>query len=247
MKKIGILWFPGWTSTDSDLEELHQYLRGRGIESVSINLTGHNTTPYDLRGVRYTQWLEDARNAFEEYTQEWDYIFVGGLSTGGQLALYLSGQYQVEGVISIATPMRLRLHPLTKFFAPILRYVPIMIQKSGSYGDKRVEQIALSRKGAYSEFPLGSAMESHLLTEKTRREYINTVTVPVLAIQSKTDHLLAEENMDILVSRLQKSGAEVDILWVDNSYHIVVLDHQKSIVFAKIYEFMQRYSILNQE
>ena len=36
--KIGILWFPGWTSTEHDLHEMMQYLKEKGIEYTSINL-----------------------------------------------------------------------------------------------------------------------------------------------------------------------------------------------------------------
>ena len=68
--KVGVLWFPGWTATDSDLYEMIQYLSKNGIEYYSINLKGHNTKPSDLHGISYREWLKQAEQAYLEISEK---------------------------------------------------------------------------------------------------------------------------------------------------------------------------------
>jgi carboxylesterase len=242
--KVGVLWFPGWTATDSDLYEMIQYLSKNGIEYYSINLKGHNTKPSDLHGISYREWLKQAEQAYLEISEKWDCIFVGGLSTGGHLALYLASKYKVSGVITIGTPLDLKTHWFIKLCSPILKYIPYQIAKQNTFPNDRIRDISLSRKGSYTSFPISSAVQVYILTKEIRKKFVNKVKQPILLIQSTTDHLLPSYNLDLFKSKLQTPAQDIKIMWVKNSYHLVNLDHSKLQVFKTIYEFIQKYSII---
>jgi len=240
--KIGVLWFPGWTATTADLEEMIAYLETQGIESYTFNLEGHNTQPEDLYGVKYQAWIKQAEQAYQQISREWDCVFVGGVSIGGQLALYLAHKYPVQGIISIGTPLRLQLHPLTKLLSPLLQYLPFQIKKDSSFPDEKTRQISLSRRGAYATFPISSAMQVYFLTRKTRHKYLRNVTSPILCIQSRTDHLLSSENIEMFYATIQ--SRDIELIWVEDSYHIPILDYDKVNIFTRIYQFIQKYSMM---
>lgn len=253
--KVGVLWFPGWSSSENDLIEMMDYLKDHGIEHESINLKGHNTNPGDLYGVTYHDWLSQAEQAYKRVSKKWDIVFVGGLSMGGQLAFYLASKYNVAGVISIGTPLRINTQGKVRFiyymfirtFAYILRYIPYQITRNYHFLNERIRQINLSRKGTYKSFPISSVVEVYLLTKRMRRRYIKRVTAPTLLIQSTTDHLVSHYNIDLFQKRLQTITKDIHIMWVKDSYHLVNLDHHKDKVFDQIYAFIKKYSMIQED
>jgi carboxylesterase len=244
--KIGVLWFPAWASTEDDLQEMMAYLNQYHIECHSINLKGHNTKPADLHGVKYQDWLQQAEEAYVEVSQKWDYIFVGGLSMGGQLALYLASKYKVDGVITIGTPLKIKIPFIIRYLSHLLQYIPYRISRRNTFLSKRIKKINLSRKGAYRNFPISSVAQVCFLTRKTRRKYIQYISSPILLIQSKTDHVVPNYNLDIFQKKLKTPSQNIHIMWVKDAYHLVNLDKDKHKVFNAIYEFIQKYSIIQE-
>ena len=242
--KIGVLWFPAWASAEDDLQEMMHYLNKYKIEYHSINLKGHNTKPADLHGVTYKDWLQQAEEAYVEVLQKWDYVFVGGLSMGGQLALYLASKYKVNGVITIGTPLKIKIPFIIRYLSHLLQYIPYKISKKNSFLAERIKKINLSRKGAYRNFPISSVAQVCFLTRKTRLEYIKYINSPILLIQSTSDHIVPNYNLEIFKNKLKTPSKDIHIMGVVDSYHLVNLDHSKLEVFHKIYEFIKKYSII---
>lgn len=244
--KIGVLWFHAWASTKDDLQEMLMYLEQRGIECHSIDLKGHNTKPSDLHRVTYRDWLKQAEEAYQEISDKWDIIFVGGLSMGGQLALYLASKYKVSGIITIGTPLKVKVPFIIRYMSHILQYIPYLIYRRQPFANDRIKKISLSRKGAYKYFPISSVAQVCLLTRKIRRHYVNKVNSPILLIQSTSDHIVPRHNLQIFQKRLTTQSKDINIMWVEDSYHLVNLDYSKLEVFKKIYEFIQKYSIIQE-
>jgi carboxylesterase len=244
--KIGVLWFHAWASTKDDLQEMLMYLEQRGIEYHSINLKGHNTNPSDLHRVTHKDWLKQAEEAYQEISDKWDIIFVGGLSMGGQLALYLASKYKVYGIITIGTPLKVKVPFIIRYMSHILQYIPYLIYRRQPFANDRIKKISLSRKGAYKYFPISSVAQVCLLTRKIRRNYVNKVNAPILLIQSTSDHIVPRYNLEIFQKRLKTQSKDIHIMWVEDSYHLVNLDYSKLEVFKKIYEFIQKYSIIQE-
>lgn len=84
------------------------------------------------------------------------------------------------------------------------------------------------------------------MTRKIRRNYVNKVNAPILLIQSTIDHIVPKYNLEIFQKRLKTNSKDIHIMWVEDSYHLVNLDYSKLEVFKKIYEFIQKYSIIQE-
>lgn len=242
--KIGVLWFPAWASAEDDLQEMIEYLKQYNIEYHSINLKGHNTKPADLHGVTYQDWLQQAEESYLEVSQKWDYVFVGGLSMGGQLALYLASKYKIAGIITIGTPLKIKIPFIIRYLSHFLQYIPYRIHKKNYFFNERIKKINLSRKGNYRNFPISSVAQVCFLTRKTRRKYIQHINSPILLIQSTSDHVVPNYNLDIFQKKLKIPSQDIHIMWVKDAYHLVTLDKDKQKVFNSIYEFIQKYSII---
>ncbi|MEY3470814.1 MAG: hypothetical protein RLZZ223_164 [Candidatus Parcubacteria bacterium] len=244
--RIGVLWFHAWASSTDDLQEMIEYLRQNNIEYHSINLKGHNTKPSDLHRVTYKDWLKQAEESYQEISDKWDYIFVGGLSMGGQLALYLASKHKVDGIITIGTPLKVKVPFIIKYLSYVLQYIPYLIYRRQPFANKRIQDISISRKGAYRYFPISSVAQVCFLTRKIRLHYVNKVNSPILLIQSTTDHIVPKYNVEIFQRRLKTKSEDIHIVWVEDSYHLANLDYYKLEVFKMIYEFIQKYSIIQE-
>jgi esterase/lipase len=165
---------------------------------------------------------------------------------GGQLALYLASKYKVDGVITIGTPLKIKIPFIIRYLSHLLQYIPYRISRRNTFLSKRIKKINLSRKGAYRNFPISSVAQVCFLTRKTRRKYIQYISSPILLIQSKTDHVVPNYNLDIFQKKLKTPSQNIHIMWVKDAYHLVNLDKDKHKVFNAIYEFIQKYSIIQE-
>jgi esterase/lipase len=110
--------------------------------------------------------------------------------------------------------------------------------------DKIIKNKSLSSKGAYKYLPIRSAAKVCLSTREIRRVYVKKINSPVLLIQSTTDHLVSSYNLEIFKNKLKTPKKDIHAMWVEDSYHLVNLDHSKLAVFHRIYEFIKKYSII---
>ncbi len=132
--KVGVLFFHGWSSTNYDLLELAQYLDKKGVSLRAPMFIGHGTQPEDLRSVHYRDWLDQAEGELSLCQEMWDEVYVGGISMGGQVALYLAQKHDnIVGIVSVGTPIFMRLSVITRMLTPVLRYVKVMIKKTLFY------------------------------------------------------------------------------------------------------------------
>ena len=96
-KKTAILLIHGWTSTPYEFRDLGRHLNQQGYAVSAPLLSGHGTTPEDLKSTTLEDWMQDVRKEYERLTKEYDCIFVGGSSFGGTLSLLLASEKPIQG------------------------------------------------------------------------------------------------------------------------------------------------------
>lgn len=83
-------------------------LRQRGLTVAGSLLPGHGSTVEDLETVRWEDWVEHAQVALRDLQARCATVFIGGLSLGSLLALYVAAQHaEIAGVIAYAPALRL--------------------------------------------------------------------------------------------------------------------------------------------
>ncbi|MFA5871849.1 MAG: alpha/beta fold hydrolase [Parcubacteria group bacterium] len=226
---VGVLFFHGWTSPPDELIDLGKHLNSFGYTFYAPLLTGHGTEPEDLMGVTADDWQADARRALLEIKKFSKKIFVGGISMGGDLALLISGDPEVEGIILLGTPVKFPVHNLAKaglYFMALAKtyrkkYYPPWIKKKR--GDRP----------AYPYYPVENAKEVVKLADAARR-FLPLVNKPTLIMQAKVDHMVSHKSPEIIYSRIKSEIKE--IVWLKKVYHVFVYDkgvHEKISSFVR--------------
>ena len=227
--EIGILLLHGWTSPPDEFLPLAKYLNSSGYTIYAPLLRGHGTRPEDLECVRWKDWLKDARRALEELKKKSSKIFISGISMGGDLAMHLSEEESVAGVIPLGAATKYKFHPLVKialFFMGLTKkyrrkYYPPWVRKK--MGNRKV----------YMYYPIESAKEVVRLADATRA-ILPRITKPILIMQSTSDHMVSKKSPRMIFDGVNSKIKEIK--WIKDGYHVFV---ENKIVWEKIGKFIK--------
>jgi carboxylesterase len=70
------------------------------------------------------------------------------------------------------------------------------------------------------------------------REDLGSITMPVLLLRSRLDHVVEPENSRVLLETI--SSTDVTEIVLEHSYHVATLDYDKQIIFDSSVEFIRR-------
>jgi carboxylesterase len=238
LSKPACLLIHGFTGTPKEVRWMGEYLHARGYTCLGVRLAGHATQPEDMIRSRWTDWVASVEDAYHILHGVTEKIFLAGLSMGGNLALLLSTQLKVKGVIAMSTPTRLpQDFPiwLMQSLSLFIRYRPKTNEPPGSgWFDKT----AYEDHVAYPQNPVRSAAELKKLIV-AMYSALPQVRVPVLLMHSEDDRYVLPKNLDQLYDALINAPDKTKLRF-SGSGHVLSRDASREQVFKSALEFMQR-------
>ncbi|MEW6202949.1 MAG: alpha/beta fold hydrolase [bacterium] len=239
----GCLLLHGFTGTPKEMRPLGEYLAARGIAVLAPLIEGHGTSPAHLAKTRWHDWWRSAAESLKNLQNRCGgkKIFAAGLSMGALQTLHLgTHRPDLTGIISLAAPVFVRHWKLTVFL-PLLRNVLLhkIYRYDKALGNDLKDPEALKEHLFYSKIPT-ECMPSLVDYMAHVREDLAEITIPILIIHSRHDHTVHPENANVIYNAV--SSQDKEIVYVDNSYHVVTLDYDKEFVFDKIYQFIKKHA-----
>lgn len=250
--RTGFLLIHGLGGTPVELRFVAQGLARAGYTVYCCQLAGHCGTPDELRHSTRQQWCDSVEAAHDRLRQSCDTIIAGGLSMGAILALYLAHRrpQQVHGLALFAPTLKLDgwsmpwYSPLLNLVRPTPYRSNIYLKEHPPYGikDERIRSFVLdsmqsgdsSAAGVFST-PLHSLAHFNSLAATVRGQ-LPAIKVPTLILHPRDDDM-ASLNNAITIQR--KLGGLVELVVLDDSYHIITLDRQRHIVSDRTVSFAQ--------
>jgi len=165
-----------------------------------------------------------------------DSVIVVGFSMGGLLALQLSTLRNVEGIVSICTPMFLRGGRAGD------KVIKLASKLGGAFGASvpRMGLTSLSDKSlseyltGYKKYPLRSISRLISLMEITR-PVLRRVSAPILVMQSRKDSLIWKKSGEYLLDSV--GSAKKKMVRLVNSRHKAPIDADRHFLFEEIRRF----------
>ena len=230
----GVLLVHGFTGSPFEMRPLGEYLAERGVGSVAPLLRGHGTHPRDLLDCGYRDWLADAGVALGELRARYRSVFLVGLSMGGVIALNLAarqaGDRGIAGVVPLCAPVRLRDWRLGHL--AVLQH----LVRWHAWGRPDVNDSgAWDRLVGYRRFRAASIGQVQLLVDDTR-DLLPAIRQPILVVQAREDHVVPARNAVELIEAVGSSDRQ--LLWLDNSYHVVTMDYDAPVLNAAVADFV---------
>lgn len=228
---IGVLLCHGFTGTTQSMRYLGEKLHGAGYTVIGPRLKGHGISPAAMALTTAQDWIDSVDEALAHLRQHCKQVFMAGLSMGGTLTLYTAAKH--ADVIAGAVPINAVVQNGNAGMAGLAfdRSMPATVPGIGS----DVKDSA-SKELAYAEVPVPAVQQVYALAAVTQ-DLLPVIKCPVLVIQSREDHVVAPANGPRIVSGL--GSKQVELLWLENSYHVATIDHDKDLIGQRIAAFIK--------
>ncbi len=232
--KIGVLLIHGFTATPQEFKEVARYLSKKDITVYAPLLPGHGSSPECLFSVNSDDWILEMEKSLKLMEDFCDKIYVVGNSFGGNLAFLVANKSKkVKGIVSIGAPFFFQKDPLMKTILFFLRQIKLFKRKN--YSKKALRLNKKNKRIVYSDVPLYSFKEL-LKTVKKSKEILPQINQEVLVLQSSDDEVVGLSCPTYICHKINSKKRK--IVWIPNSYHVLIIDKNKNMVFKEIYEFI---------
>jgi carboxylesterase len=247
--RAGILLIHGLGGTPVEMRYIAQGLHREGHTVHCCQLSGHCGSPNDLKKSTYQDWINTVEQALEKL-QHCSTVFVGGLSAGSLLALYLAEKYPEKiDACMLYSPTLVLDGWAMPFYMPWLHYLrpsmllfDMMLKERHPHGikDERIRNMVVNSMSNNSTeagtfyTPLATVAQFNALSAKTRKGLSN-IRVPLVSFHSREDDFASISNSEEIIKSV---SGKAELVVLDDSYHIIVLDKQRSYVLYKSQQFI---------
>jgi carboxylesterase len=241
--QVGILLIHGLGGTPVDVKFVAQALNRAGHTVYCPLLAGHGRTVELLNTTTWEDWYRSVEDAHDALKERCHVIIAGGLSSGVLLALHLAAQrpQDVLGALLFsptfwpngwAIPRHFALFKLIrhKWFANLIN-----LRERAPYGikDARIRKIVLDSLHCDGQPMMdtlwrrgGTILEFRWLARVVEKE-LGRIQQPALIFHPRFDDQSDISNAILL---LRKLGGLVEVVVLNDSYHLVTVDRQRADV-----------------
>ncbi len=235
--KVGCLLCHGYTGTPDEVHNIGKYLASKEVTTIAPLLPGHGTTINDLIDKTVEDWYAEYCHAFDKLKEYCDEFFVCGHSLGGALTIRLAQEHQVNGIITLATPIKLRL--LHRMFLPIVA----PFTKKAVMQKSRKERIYQTKYKilCYDAYPFAPANTFRKMLNNTSSK-LGLINQPILILQGSLDDKWLRNS----AKKIYKGVASKDkqLVYMEQSTHALTHESEKEKINELIYEFIRKRSKL---
>lgn len=229
----GVLVIHGFTGNPSSMRAIADGMVALDHHVEMPRLPGHGTTLEDMVDKRWSDWTEEVAAAHARLAEHVDQIVVVGLSMGGSLTLWAG--LHLDKIVGLVC-----VNPAT---TPQVAEVVEMIQEMVDDGTEIAPAIGgdiadpEAKEISYDGAPLRALLSMTNDGLAPMAERYGELTVPLLLITSRQDHVVEPANSEHLASTY---GGEVDHVWLERSYHVATQDYDADDIVRRTGEFVAR-------
>lgn len=232
--ETGVLLSHGFTGTTQSMRFIGETLHQQGRFTVlGVRLRGHGTRPEDMARASAEEWICDLEEALEVLRKRCSRVFIGGLSMGGTLTLYMAAVHPdvIHGAMPVNAAIFLDNPDLAGL--ALLSGAPFSVPGVGADIKKPGETELV-----YPVVPVPAIRHLYALMAVTK-ELLPKVSCPVLVFASTEDHVVPPSNGPYILERIVSQDKR--LLWLENSYHVATLDNDKERIAAEMIAFVNAH------
>jgi len=253
--RTGVLLIHGLGGTPVEMKSIARRIADAGATVYCCQLAGHCGTEDDLVATHWQDWYASADEALAKLEEKCDRVIVGGLSMGAILAARLAAcePERVCGVIMLAPTLWYDgwsipwYSFLLKWFigTPAGRRYRFVEAEPYGVKDERIRRILVKALMSGESVDAGlPATPSLALRELWRlvadfEPRLPQIKQLVLVIHAREDEVASLKNAEYLQRHL---GGPVETLILDDSYHLITVDRQRSLVMQRAAEFVETFA-----
>jgi carboxylesterase len=233
--KFGVLVLHGFTSHISCVSGIAPYLEKLKLPYRFPILRGHGTKWEDLKGVKASDWYEDAENSMLDLCKEAEKVIAIGLSMGGLVALDLGAKHpdKVAAVVAVAAALKFK-DPLS-ILTPLMEKLFSSWKSPDAYHDR---ECAKANRN-YPKFPT-DAFHSLYDYASYIKNNLSFFKVPIRILHSRKDQVISPSAAITIYNKISTPKEKKELVWFEKSGHEMMLDLEKEAVFEAISEYVEK-------
>lgn len=227
----------GFNGAPEEMRWMGRYLADQGFTVLGIRLFAHATQVEDMNRARWEDWLANVEDGYHILRGLASEVVVLGISMGGALTLLLAREFELTGVLVMATPIRIpdarveRIRPLLPLISKVMPTIRLL--RESDWVDEEAEKLQLH----YHEFAVRAAAELHDLLSEMRGS-LGRVKAPALLIYARGDLGTPPDVPQFIHDQL--GSTDKQILWLENGGHNIARDAGREQAFEAAAEFIRR-------
>lgn len=233
---VGIVLSHGYLAAPAEVRAMAEHLHGAGFIVYCPRLSGHGTTPTQLDGPTWRDWMACYDRGYAIVKHRCRHVIVAGFSAGALLALSVAARRArcVIGCLAINPALHLtsassRLVPPVMAWNDLLRTLRIPILRHESVVN-RPQYPDVN----YDRNPLRGVRELLRLQRQVDGR-LGDITVPTLVLQADRDPVVDPRWSERLVKRI--AADEVDYAPMAFTHHGILRGEGCDMVFERIAEW----------
>ncbi len=200
---LGVVLVHGFLASPAELSAFGQRLFEDGHPVIGVRLNGHGTSPWDLRGRTWQNWMEPVREGYRTLSAFADRICMVGFSSGGALSLILGAEKpaNLAGIVAVSTPM--------KFVNKNMIFVPLI------HGANKLAQWVSTLEGImpfrendsehphinYRNMAIRGLFELRRMVDELDRR-LPEIDCPVALVQGDADGVVDPKSLELIYEKL---------------------------------------------
>lgn len=255
----------GLTGTAKEMGSIAQYLNKRGFSVAAPLMANHNKSISCLKRTSWQEFYNFIRKEFVKYIDEYENIFVAGLSFGALIGIMLAAEFpnKVKALNCFSPTLFFdgwsqSNRPKSRIILPLVYRTPLKywfyFKEEHPYGiknerlRKKIESFYKEAKlfdyskvhlYGYPVIPIACMYQNHLLARKVLT-ILKNITTPIQLMQAREDDVTSPKNSYCIYDRV--SSKDKEIIFLENSYHIITADQERDKVAQKTASFFERYT-----
>lgn len=236
---LGVLLVHGFTGAPTEMRLLGDTLHSRGMTVSAPLLPGHGTTVEDMNHRRWREWTACVERALADLRSRCSPVFVGGLSMGSLLTLYLAAQHpDLAGAMLYAPALKIADRRLA--MTHVLKYFIRSIPKGDDYYRDFTSPTAVQHIWSYEANPVAAGAELDSLRRATER-LLPQITCPLLVVHSTLDPSIRLDSAQAIMNGVSTPAADQFLLTLHNSGHNLLVDSEWEFVAEQTARFIYAY------
>lgn len=229
---VGVLVIHGFTGSPKSMRPWAEHLVEAGFTVEMPRLPGHGTTWQDMSVTRWEDWYAEVDRVLTSLVSRCEQVYVMGLSMGGSLTLRLAEKRgsDIAGIVLVNPAVHSERKDAV--LLPVLRH--LVKAFPGVRNDIKKPGVD---EGAYEKMPLHCVYSLQSAWKDIKAD-IRSVTVPVLLLHSREDHVVEPSNAAWILANV--ASTDVTEVVLENSYHVATVDNDAELIFERSVEFVHR-------
>lgn len=227
-----VIFVHGFLGSPGQFTDIMDAVYQHGISAISVLLPGHGGTGYDFAKSTAQDWSLHLKRQIEKYNNHKS-VFIIGHSIGGLLALNLSTEMSISGVVAISTPLKIRLLSPSAMF---IRFKILLLKKSNDIKICYNNAAGVGKPFYRTMLLWGRTLIQPFILISRSKRYLRNVTAPVLTIHSVKDETCSFKSVDMFKTLL--ISARHTSIVLEKSLHAYYPKNERAVIIDSIIEFI---------